>query len=583
MLSLAKLGRGREDYYLRAVGADASTYYSERGEVAGGWLGGGAADLGLHGRVQDQALLAVLAGYEPGAEPRDAGWAGHQLVKPPSTGKRTPGFDACFKAPKSVSLLWAFGDRIQVGDRTLDLVVEIAQDEAVREALGYLEASAATGRRGRNGVAQMDSSGFVAAVFRQRPSRAGDPHLHSHVLIANMCRGNDGRWGALDARLIYAHAKAAGYLYETHLRHRLSSELGLEWTQVENGIADVAGVPEAMIEHFSKRSREIRGRLDEVTERINEDRVRRGLAPVEANSQEALDIAARETRAAKLQHKPTVELREGSREEATAAGLETGQLGGVLHRAVAQPPMTPDADLRQRVTAGLTEHASTFGRRDAVQGLAEDARRGLPVAEVLERTAALLTSQDVIPVVGAVRDQDVIRRADGVVAPVPTGERRWSMPEMLAVEERLVASALLRRRDGVAVVPSGIIEETLRWSLQRLPSLGADQIDMVARLVSSGAGVECVEAAPGTGKTTALGVYVAACRRAGIPAPSARARDELRLGARIDPCYTVDKLLLELAGSSLAPSAIIILDEASMAGAASWAGCSTTLRPGGRR
>jgi hypothetical protein len=45
MLSLAKIGRGREDYHLRAVGADASAYYSERGEVAGRWLGGGATVL----------------------------------------------------------------------------------------------------------------------------------------------------------------------------------------------------------------------------------------------------------------------------------------------------------------------------------------------------------------------------------------------------------------------------------------------------------------------------------------------------------------------------------------------------------
>jgi conjugative relaxase-like TrwC/TraI family protein len=172
VLSLAKLGRGREDYYLRAVGADASTYYSERGEVAGLWLGGGAAVLGLSGRVQDQAMLAVLAGYEPGARRQGQGWTGVRLVAPPSTGTRMPGIDACFKAPKSVSLLWAFGDRIQVGQRTLDQIVEMAHDEAVREARGYLEASAAKGRRGRNGVVQTDSSGFVAAVFRQRTSRA---------------------------------------------------------------------------------------------------------------------------------------------------------------------------------------------------------------------------------------------------------------------------------------------------------------------------------------------------------------------------------------------------------------------------
>jgi TrwC relaxase len=93
-----------------------------------------------------------------------------------------------------------------------------------------------------------------------------------------MCEGIDGRWGALGARLIYAHAKAAGYLYKSHLRHRLSTGLGVDWTEVENGMADVAGVPEAMIEQSSKRAKEIRGRLDEVTDRVNAERERLGLA-----------------------------------------------------------------------------------------------------------------------------------------------------------------------------------------------------------------------------------------------------------------------------------------------------------------
>jgi conjugative relaxase-like TrwC/TraI family protein len=346
----------------------------------------------------------VLAGYEPGAQQRQHGWIGRQLVAPPSAGKRCPGFDACFKAPKSVSLLWAYGDQVQVGEQTLDQLVEMAHDEAVREAMAYLEASAAKGRRGRNGAVQMDSSGFVGAAFRQRTSRAGDPHLHSHVLIANLCQGTDGRWGALDARLIYAHAKAAGYLYEAHLRHRLSRQLGVDWGEVVNGIADVAGVPEQMIHQFSKRSREIRGRLREVTERVNQERERLGLAPVEADSQEALDKAARETRAAKLQHIPTAELRVAWRGEAAGAGLDVEQLAGVLLRVDEPGQVVEDPELHQRVTAGLTENASTFGKRDAVQALAADARRGLPVAEVLERASCLLASRDVIPVVGAVRD-----------------------------------------------------------------------------------------------------------------------------------------------------------------------------------
>jgi conjugative relaxase-like TrwC/TraI family protein len=133
-------------------------------------------------------------------------------------------------------------------------VVEAAHDEAVREAMAYLESAAAVGRRGRGGLEQIESSGFVGATFRQRTSRANDPHLHTHALIANLCRGKDGRWGALDARLIYVHAKTAGYLYESHLRHRLSTDLGVDWTEVENGIADVAGVGEALMTLFSKRS-----------------------------------------------------------------------------------------------------------------------------------------------------------------------------------------------------------------------------------------------------------------------------------------------------------------------------------------
>jgi ATP-dependent exoDNAse (exonuclease V) alpha subunit len=115
-----------------------------------------------------------------------------------------------------------------------------------------------------------------------------------------------------------------------------------------------------------------------------------------------------------------------------------------------------------------------------------------------------------------------------------------------------------------------VLADTRQASLERLPSLGADQLEMVARLATSGAGVECVEAAPGTGKTTALSVYVTACRRAAIEvtgcAPSARARDELRLGARIDRCLTVDRLLLDLERSPLAVGSVVVLDEASMAG-----------------
>ena len=75
------------------------------------------------------------------------------------------------------------------------------------EALGYLERVAAHGRRGAGGAVSIEGSGFIAAAFRHRTSRAGDPQLHTHVLIANLVEGVDGRWSALDGRAIYQHAQ----------------------------------------------------------------------------------------------------------------------------------------------------------------------------------------------------------------------------------------------------------------------------------------------------------------------------------------------------------------------------------------
>jgi len=571
VLALARLGRGREEYHLQAVGADASEHDAERGEVAGRWLGGGARDLGLQGRVQDRALLAVLAGYEPGARRQEDGsWLGTRLVAPAPSGRRTPGFDACFTVPKSVSLLWAFGDRVRVGDRRLDRVVEQAHAEAVSEAVAYLERAAARGRRGTNGLRQVGSSGLVAAVFRQRTSRANDPHLHSHVLVANLCRGEDGRWGALDARLLFVQAKTTGHLYAAHLRHRLSVELGVGWGEVVHGIADVVGVPEALIARFSKRSWEIRGRVAEVTERINRERERLGLEPIAVGSPEALEIAARQTRAAKLHHLATSELRASWREEAAAVGFDPEQLARVLHRVRGASPLRPDPDLHRRVTARLTEHASTFGERDVVQALAAEARSGLPVSEVLRQAHALLASKEVVSVVGGPRDQDVIRRTDGRVVAVPTRERRWSTPELLDLEARLVEGALRRRREGVAVVPETILEAVLRGGRGRQPAPDADQVELTIRLARSGAGVECVEATPRAG-AAALRPYVAACWRAGIPvvgcAPSVRGRDELRRGVGIEPYHTPDQLLPELGqGAPSAGGMVVILVEAATIG-----------------
>jgi RNA polymerase sigma factor (sigma-70 family) len=202
-------------------------YYLGSGETPGRWIGSGSVRLGLSGVVAADELGAVLDGRCPAT--------GRSMiaVRRPD---RLPGFDLTFSAPKSVSLLFA------VFDEKTSLAVRRAHDAAVAQALGYLEREAGEVRRGRDGVDRLPGGGFVAAAFRHRSSRAGDPQLHTHVLVANMTRGADGRWSALDGRQIYLQAKTAGTLYQTVLRYELR-RLGLEFVLHPNGTCEIGGVP----------------------------------------------------------------------------------------------------------------------------------------------------------------------------------------------------------------------------------------------------------------------------------------------------------------------------------------------------
>ncbi len=210
MLNIGKLGAGGERYYLDTVASGVEDYYTGSGEAAGYWLGAGTAALGLCGIVQAEALRAVLGAADPTSGQRLTR-AGH---------RRVPGFDLTFRAPKSVSVLYGLADEDVAG------VVRDAHDRAVAAALGYLERQAGWSRRGVDGVERVRVAGLVAAAFRHRSSRAGDPLLHTHVLLANLGQAtDDGCWRTLDARQLYRHAKTAGYVYQAALRTELTRRL----------------------------------------------------------------------------------------------------------------------------------------------------------------------------------------------------------------------------------------------------------------------------------------------------------------------------------------------------------------------
>jgi len=547
VLSIGKLGAGQADYYLEAVGQGVEDYYAGAGEASGSWAGSAAGELELSGQVEGELLHRALSGQHP--------QTGDPLAKAPGgRGVRVPGFDLTFSAPKSVSVL--FG----LGDAGLAREVREAHEAAVGAALDYMERQGAVARRGHGGTQSVLGNGFVAAAFRHRTSRAGDPQLHTHVLVANMTRGPDGRWTALDARRLYVNAKTGGYLYQAQLRAELTRRLGVEWGPVHRGQADLAGIPPGVLRAFSRRRVELEQRMVERGER----------------SSRAAQVAALDTRRAKDYSVAAESLGEEWRERARTLGLNPEQLRDLLGRTRARE-LDPGAmaAIEDELVGpeGLTGRRSTFTRRDVLQAWCERLPQGADVDVVEGLADELLAGDRVVPLAADVRGlthSDVVRRADGRVVPATAEERRYSTLELLALERRIIDGSSARRDEQAATVAPDRVEEVLRAR----PELSTEQAGMVRGLLRGGEGVQVVVGPAGTGKTFALDAARAGWESEGYrvigAALARRAARELQDGAGI-PSTSLAALLGELReggerGLLAEGQTVLVIDEAGMVG-----------------
>jgi conjugative relaxase-like TrwC/TraI family protein len=518
MLTIGRLGRGQETYYLEKVAHGVEDYYTLSGEPAGQWLGVGTGELGLSGAVADHDLDEVLLGYHPSIR-----WA---LVSGAGDPDRRPGFDLTFSAPKGVSLLALIGPE-EVRARAL-----AAHSDAVAQAVDYLERHAAWLRRGAGGRDHLRASGLVGAAFLHRSSRAGDPQLHTHVLVANLGRAADRRWSSLFGRILYREARTAGFLYQAALRENLSRALGLEWHPVVRGMAEPAGIEASVLKAFSSRRVEIEEAMDV-----------RG-----TTSSRSAQVAAYRTRDAKgglvLDDLPTQ-----WRARAAELGFDPGRLDALVGPGRPTGLRLADHEAELLGPAGLTAHASSFDRRAVLRELAERAGQGASVGE-LERAA----------------DSFLVRPELVELSPLqelPEG-RRWSTRELVSLEDRLVRAALEWRRS--APVPSAAVER----ALADRPSLDEEQRALVRSLVSTD-GVAVVIGPAGTGKTYALDAARAAWQASGHHvvgvALAGRAAAELSAGAGIS-ATTLARFLadVEASGGELPHRSVILLDEAGMVG-----------------
>jgi conjugative relaxase-like TrwC/TraI family protein len=520
MVSIGKLGAGQERYYTERVAEGAEDYYSGRGEAEGYWAGSAAVDLGLGGKVDPEGLTAMLIGRHPATG--DPLGLRHVSGRGP-----VPGFDLTFSAPKSVSLTWALGGEGAGAE------VAAAHRASVAAALDYMQRQACWTRRGHGGHEFVRGNGFIAAAYLHRSSRAGDPQLHTHVLVANATRGPDGRWTRLYHPAIYDHAKTAGYIYEANLRWELSRRLGVRWQEVTNGIAEIEGFDPEHLRAFSTRRAEILA------------------ATAPDASARARQVAALDTRRAKDRDITEESLRERWRAKAEEIGLD---------RETIRRTFDPDRDITPTRVAGsdladaLTARASHFDRRDAIQAVADQLPEGAPAAEVEEIADAFLALDSVIAV------------GETAKGPRFTTERIWEI-------ERGALSAALEM---AAAGGHGVVDEVsvARVLTARL-TIKPDQRAMVERLTTGGEQLVVVVGEAGTGKTFATVAAAEALAEAGVglrvAAPTWRAANLLR-SEGLD-ATSVARLLGELdrGRRPLRHGSVLLVDEAGMVDSATLA------------
>jgi conjugative relaxase-like TrwC/TraI family protein len=532
--------RGRSDWYYEQVASGREDYYAECGaadDSAGRWLGAGADRLGLSGAVAPGQLGAMSDGRHPTdgsllltRRSRLMKWTRRGPNARATVAESVTGYDLTFSAPKSASVLYA------VGDADTSQPVRAAHDLAVRDAVGYLEREACVTRRGKRGALRLRGDGFVAAAYRHVASRARDPQVHTHVVVGNMTAA-DGRWTRLDGATLYRHGKTAGYLYQASLRLRLTEALGVEWTAVRNGHAEIIGVPEGVLAEFSQRRRA-----------IEEEMLRRGLS-----SARAAQIAALDTREAKDLAVAPERLRADWRARAAEHGLTRESLRRLFDRASVRQPATSDLAREGRRLSGpdgLTARVSTFDRRDAVQAWAATLVHALP--DRVERLAdRWLASRHAVQLEPA--------QAPGYCS-------KHTTPGLLATEQRLRRHVRSRRSQGCAAVSAPRVEAALACR----SSLSDEQASLVRAICCSGNGVDVVRGLAGTGKTFALGAAREAYRLEGLRVIGCALQGKAALLLEEEagiPSWTVASLLGQLRdGEPLGAETVLVVDEAGMVG-----------------
>lgn len=389
------------------------------------------------------------------------------------------GFDVTLTTEKSFGVLALLAD-----DETRAAVLDAIRD-ANDWALGWLEQHAAYTRI-RNESVPVD--GWTAASFEHLTSRALDPHVHHHNVIANSVVGPDGERRALDGRHLYDHAQAASALVTAHARYRLTETLGVTYRRGRRGGWEVDGIGDDVLHEFSQRRNEIDDALRELEEAIG-----RG-ATVDELQQVVLA-----TRPAK-QHTVLDTLRAEWWDRAQGVGFTPDDLAACTTSTTVERATIDPAHVHTALAApdGVCQNLSVFDRADVLAAIVDVTD---PASDPDQPRPLHLAPDDVEQLADSFLASGHVVDLDGC----------YTTREMLAVQTRIVA----HHHAGLHTGGHCVNASQLTAALASHPQLTDEQAALVSTFTTSGHRIQCAIGRAGAGKTTAMAAAVNAWTTAG--------------------------------------------------------------------
>ena len=500
------------------------------------------------------------------------------------------GFDLVFTPSKSVSIAWG------LGDKELRKNIEAAHEHAIQDVVRHLESNVVMTRRGHNGIRQIDTkSGIIGTKFRHYDSRAGDPNLHDHVVIANRVEGADDKWSSIDGRTLYQYGVECSELYNSKVQEYVTNLTGLQFeSRMQNGkpIHEIVGISDETIRAFSSRRGDISAELDRVKAKFVADN---GYEPSEKQLIKLAQQATLATRPAKSEARSLEDLH--TEWVAAAHALSEHGVHVPVDHQLAESLKTASAQYEQNTLQAVRQEAystSIEAHTDAVLSRLEEARstwrrthinaettryvRELGLNETQDKGLISSIRQSIVEDSLPLHIKDTrltpreYLRKDGTSQYQRIDSELFTSERVLAAENKILDAA------SRAVIPASTVDVFELAAQKRRAelaehghSLPAGQEAMAREFATSDRFLVVGIGAAGAGKTSSTRLAVDAIEASGnrvigmapTAATAAVMRSEMRITAD-----TVDKILTDWqsgkASVDVRPGDVLLVDEAGM-------------------